>query len=354
MKKFLLPFFVLVLVGTTQAQMIINSGDMPVPGTVITMTEDTTPSGAMPVFTTGANVNWDFTALSNQVPSTIAFVDPSTTPYYSSFPGSTLCYMAADSMFGYLYSNNDYAVALGARVMMDTIEIIMNYDPDDTLFTFPFTYGTTMESHPCGEVKMFYGDSINFGMGNIYIDSIRMTLCYDKNTVVDGWGNVATPFGTYETLRSTRVEFEEQEIAINYMGMWIPLSSSSDTTLVIEWNMKNTGIPLISVYAEPSDSSIKRIEWLTVPPSFGFDDIVASNDLNIYPNPVADEATISFDGEIPEVITITDISGREIFNFEINNQTKIKIDVSDIDPGMYFIVAAKRGQNYKTGRFIKL
>ncbi|MPM05353.1 hypothetical protein SDC9_51641 [bioreactor metagenome] len=354
MKKFLLPFFVLVLIGTTQAQMVINAGDMPVPGTVITMTEDTTPSGALPVFTTGANVNWDFTALNNQSPDVIAFVDPSTTPYYSSFPNATLCYMAADSMFGYLFANNDYAVALGARAKMDTIEIIMKYDPDDTLFTFPYTFGTTMESHPCGAFKLFYGDSIDVGLGNIYVDSVRITMCYDKNTVVDGWGNVTTPVGTYQALRSSRVEIEEQEFAIYYMGMWIPVNTSSDTTLVIEWNMKNTGVPLISVYADPNDSSFTNIEWLTVSPSFGFNDIVVSNELNIYPNPVADEATISFDGDIPELITITDISGREIISFEVNNQTKMKIDVSDIDPGIYFVLSAKRGQSYRTGRFIKL
>jgi len=353
MKKFFSFLLFVPLFFASNAQIVITSTDMPTAGTYITQTSDTTPSAALPVFDTGANTSWDFTGLNNQAPSAFGFVDPSTTPYISYFPSATHCYMTADSMFGYIYANSSYVVALGARVMMDTLEIIMQYDPDDTLYVFPYTYGTTYESHPVGAVKMFYGDSVNFGMGNVYIDSIRMTMSYDKNTVVDGWGNVTTPLGTYPTLRSSRVEIMEQEIAVHYMSMWIPINTTIDTSLVIEWSMKNTGIPLISITADPADSTYQSVDWLTVSPSFGFNETSSMNGINVYPNPANDQISISFDGETPEMVIVSDICGREVKRINTNAEAGIHIDITDLSSGVYFISAASKGRIYATGRFIK-
>lgn len=353
MKKFFFLFFALTLFASSNAQIVINYGDMPVTGTYVTQTTDTTPSAGLPVFSAGSNVNWDFSALNNHWPNAFGFLDPSTTPYQSFFPSANLCYMSADSMFGYIYANPSYVVLQGMRAKMDTIEIIMQYDPDDTLFVFPYTMGTTFESHPCGAVKLFYGDSINLGMGNVYIDSIRMTLCYDKSTVVDGWGNVTTPLGTYPALRSTRTEIEEQEIAVHYMSMWIPVSTSSDTSLVIEWSMKNAGVPLITITVDPADSSYQTVDWLTVSPGFGFEEASSSNGLSIYPDPATDQITIGFENETPESIIVSDMYGREVKKLIANDDSSMSIHVSDLSAGVYFISAVSNGRIYATAKFIK-
>jgi len=353
MKQIFFLIFALSLFAHSNAQIVINYGDMPVAGTYVTQTSDTTPSAALPVFSTGANVSWDFSALNNQRPNAFGFLDPSTTSYNSYFPSANLCYMSADSMFGYIYANPSYVVLQGVRAKMDTIEIIMQYDPDDTLFVFPYTMGTTFESHPCGAVKLFYGDSINLGMGNVYIDSIRMTICTDKNTIVDGWGNVTTPLGTYPALRSTRTEIENQEIAVHYMSMWIPASTSSDTSLVIEWSMKNTGVPLITISADPADSTYQTVDWLTVSPGFGFGEASISNGLSIYPDPATDQINIGFENETPEAVIVCDIYGREVKKILADNDAAMNINISELSAGVYFIAAVSNGRIYATGKFIK-
>lgn len=352
MKKFFSFLLLMPLFVVTNAQIVITYGDMPVAGTYITQTTDTTPS-ALPVFIAGANINWDFSALNNHAPYSMGFLNPSTTPYFSHFPSANLCYLAPDSMFGYIEANPSYVVALGARIKMDTTEIIIQYNPDDTMIVFPYTMGTTFESHPNTVVKMFYGDSINLGLGNVYIDSIRMTLSYDKNTVVDGWGNVSTPLGIYPALRSTRTEIMEQEIAVHYSNMYIPVNTSIDTSLVIEWSIKNTGVPLITITADASDSSYSSVDWLTVSPSFGFNEMNSRNVINIYPNPATNEITIGFEDEAPEVVIVSDIYGREVKKINTNAEAGIHIDISNLSSGVYFISAANKGETYATGRFIK-
>lgn len=353
MKKLFSLLFLLPLFVSLNAQIVITYGDMPVAGTYVTQTTDTAPSSALPVFTAGANINWDFSALNNQAPYSIGFLNPSTTPYYSSFPSANLCYLAPDSMFGYIEANPSYVVSLGARAVMDTLEIILQYDPDDTLYVFPYTFGTTFESHPVGAVKMFYGDSVNLGMGNVYIDSIRMTMRYDKNTVVDGWGNVTTPLGIYPALRSTRTEIDEQEIAVHYMTMWIPVNTTKDTSLIIEWSMKNTGVPLITVTVDPADSSYSSIDWLTVSPSFGFEETSHANGIYMYPNPATDEINVSFDAETPDMIIVSDIFGREVKTINTIAHAGVQLEISDLSSGVYFISAANNGRIYATGRFVK-
>jgi hypothetical protein len=200
---------------------------------------------------------------------------------------------------------------------------------------------------------MFYGDSIDVGLGNVYIDSIKMKLSFTKHFVVDGWGNVITPMGSFNALRSNCNEITETTIFAKYMNMWIPINTSKDTTLKLDWYVKGTGAPLIHVEVDPASSTYTVVEWLTINSTFGFDESDNLPNIILYPNPCSDELSVRFEGETTEQLVVTDISGREIKRINSNFQHEVKIQLSDINAGIYFMRAENKDGIYAVEKFIK-
>lgn len=62
----------------------------------------------------------------------------------------------------------------------------------------------------------------------------------------------------------------------------------------------------------------------------------SSSSFDIYPNPVKDEIRISSE-EVIKGITIFDIYGRQLYDLTIRQQGEVKIDVSDLNSGIYFV-----------------
>jgi hypothetical protein len=78
-----------------------------------------------------------------------------------------------------------------------------------------------------------------------------------------------------------------------------------------------------------------------------------NTELSIYPNPVKSEATISYSKDVDR-ISILNIVGREIISYEVNAENGyLKINLSDLQPGVYFITAQSQGKNLVTRRFMK-
>ncbi len=59
------------------------------------------------------------------------------------------------------------------------------------------------------------------------------------------------------------------------------------------------------------------------------------NKITIYPNPTSDFVYFESKNEIPSRVEITDVNGKIILNQNISNE--IKIDISELNPGNYFI-----------------
>lgn len=75
--------------------------------------------------------------------------------------------------------------------------------------------------------------------------------------------------------------------------------------------------------------------------------------LTIFPNPVKTEATISYTNDV-ERIAILNIVGREVIAYTVEpGSTFMKINFSDLQPGVYFIAAQSQGKNLVTKRFMK-
>ena len=72
--------------------------------------------------------------------------------------------------------------------------------------------------------------------------------------------------------------------------------------------------------------------------------------INIYPSPASNNITISFN-EIPDILKITDVTGKTVFSTNNTNNT-MNINISDYQEGMYFVISTKNNKK-QVKKFIK-
>jgi hypothetical protein len=82
------------------------------------------------------------------------------------------------------------------------------------------------------------------------------------------------------------------------------------------------------------------------------ENISANNNLVIYPNPVANELTISTVNQILK-LSITDVLGRQVYELNDEKSDKIKINVSNLKTGNY-ILKVQTNDGLQVTKFNKL
>jgi hypothetical protein len=75
--------------------------------------------------------------------------------------------------------------------------------------------------------------------------------------------------------------------------------------------------------------------------------------LKVYPNPSIDRMNLEFEKEASRLISILDITGKEILKIT-STETKVSVHVSDLSSGIYYIKVIENGDSLKQGKFVKL
>jgi hypothetical protein len=146
--------------------------------------------------------------------------------------------------------------------------------------------------------------------------------------VVDGWGSLITPGGTFNTLRVKTTTVMSDTIYINLLGFGLRIPSTETT---YEWYASNEGFPVLTVTEQLG--IISSINYLD-DPTLSVNEVKSTLANRVYPNPV--QNILNIDIEIPNAqYSIYTITGKQALNLEIN--TSKTIDVSGLNPGIYFL-----------------
>ncbi len=177
-----------------------------------------------------------------------------------------------------------------------------------------------------------------------YGDEITLTL-------KDANGSTVASGGPYSQLSANGTQTHTSSVTLSSTGCYEfeILDSYGDGINsgygVGSYNLKtSTGAIVFSSNGQYGGSENKPFEITSL--SVGVEEI-AINNLNIYPNPVADNTTIEFDAESSEVsMTVTNSLGAVIANnFTVaNGFNRISIDCTDYANGLYFVTLSSNGQ----------
>lgn len=356
---FLLSFF---WSFTSIGQITLESTDYLQAGDTVRLSQAT--DAATDLTSTGMNSVWDFSYLQAE---TQTLVDPYLvanagfliqmrfgnfapaeymSDYYSSFSGlpfdqfGSFLPVNIEDVFRFTKITQDSISYTGYSMLVDGNEVPFQSDTIEVAMKYPMSFGDAYSGRAYSKVDF------NPIFNGIFIQYRQ------RETVVDGYGSLITPYGSFNTIRVKHTIQELDSLYADLFGFatWIPLQLPTQN--IYEWWAKDELVPVLKIETQliNGDEVVSLIEYKDT--YLGLTNSLFSNDINfeLYPNPSNDELYIEAEMAI-QSITIYSADGRHILEEVGNLDTKLRIDTSSIEGGNYIVlVTTKAGQ--KTERIL--
>ena len=329
MKKILL-FTMLFIAGRSHAQITIISSDMPNAGdsVLISVRVDADTND---VTLTGANYSWNYSTLTPAFQRYEKFDSPFTfsspfnilfNPINTSYgnenniltsiplPGATL-----DMAYDFLKESSTKFRQIGAGYKINGIPLPFIYSAQDVIYNFPINY-LNMDS--C---------DYKFGLPIPGIGYYGQTG--HRVNVVDGWGTLITPFGTFNTVRVKSTIAAIDTVALDALGFGTNIPRP--LRYEYKWLATAEQIPVLKVDAIDAGGIpvVNNVEYIDsiIPgvPQLGLDERAIDHfNANIFPNPFVDNMTVMYEltDKMHLTMTITDVLGKTIALIINETQTK--------------------------------
>jgi len=227
------------------AQVVISQSDMPVPGDTLRVSStNVVPAGYAHA---AMDTSWNFSALQALSQQVDTFQTVASTPsayqlIFVLLGGANLAAPRSGSPIpgipvsqGFTFYKNSAASfgELGSAFMVQGLPLPAKYDNPDKYYQFPMQPNLTWSS-----TASFSLDIPNLA----YFSTHRY-----RTNVVDGWGSLTTPYGTFATLRVKSTLLEHDSIYIDSLSTGFPFNRN---IIQYKWLGKGKGIPLLEVDEE--------------------------------------------------------------------------------------------------------
>lgn len=235
----------------------------------------------------------------------------------------------------------DSITSLGYSLSVNGQAIPFKSDTIETRYKFPINYEDTLTSR-----------------GYTFIDlnpvtDFKLKQYRQRTSVVDGFGNLITPFGTFEVLRIKSVINELDSVYQTFFGGGIWNVLPQNITTEYEWwgQGKDEALLKIVVTENNGTSQIRSIEYQDI--YLGLDASIEENsfEFNLVPNPANNLISIASDLAIEQVKVIS-LDGTEVLK-QIGSNVSKKIEISMFQAGVYFVEVSS-GKFTATQKLIKL
>ena len=349
MKKKLLCIF-LISSAFCHAQIIIGQSDMPNAGDTLRVSNSSDTLN--PLFT-GANYTWDYSYLT----STSQWVQKFDAPGNFVFPFN-LIFNVFNTSYGHVQYTPDSIPGTGIKVSdaygfykksssnlkeigygltVNSLPIPFTYNPPDVIYNFPLTYGDT---DSC-DSKL---SPASFGVTLPYYYGQKI----HRVNVVDGWGTLTTPYGTFQSVR-VKTTLAIRDTFADSSG--VGFAFSRPLQYEYKWLKQGGKIPYLQVNAMEIGGFpiVTRVTYRdtirgTIPT--GINEPVNENfGLLLFPNPANEYLVVqhTLDNSQDVKIELLDISGKKIHiltNPKQNSGTHIEIinlRNLNVSTGTYFV-----------------
>ncbi|MCI5055270.1 MAG: T9SS type A sorting domain-containing protein [Flavobacteriales bacterium] len=281
MKKiYTLAMAILLNAALVFGQDTINVSDFATIGDTIRLVDDLDITG-LTAGSAGPNQTWNYSNLDVNDVDTLAVLDASTTPYFSSMPSNTNLAIY-DGSYAYMDVNANSAsiVGLGGDILGLGVPVEIAFDDDFQQIEFP-----TMYQHATKDTSSFSikGAPADFGLTGlpIQVDSIRVNSVTYSTDTVDGWGQLITLTDTFNCIRRWRTEYRIDSIFIiapllgpgwqlvpaAFMGGFPPPYNQGNPTIIedykFEWLSSDAEYIIMTIFTDDSGNNPTRARFLT-------------------------------------------------------------------------------------------
>lgn len=275
----------------------------------------------------GANITWDFTALSGSNNLNYNFQDCNGNGDCAAFNGASYYIGNAGLGSKTFYINDASGLALNGQYANG---VTTPYTDAQQVLKFPMTYNTN------------FSDNFSFSAS---LSGLTQNTSGVINGVVDGYGTLKTPTGTYTGV--LRLKSQTQQTVENIM----PSGTVTNTQTIVNYSWFQPSIAheimsiiTMTVTVPPTSSSV--FYYTTTAPKNGAP--VAISDINkempsfsVYPNPATQSFKVNFDKQKVNAITVRNLLGKTLFSKQIssfgNNEGIVEINSSKWAKGIYLV-----------------
>lgn len=359
MKTLLLTAFASFSVVIT-AQITITSADFATVNDTVRMSMAMDP--AIDFMTTGPNQNWDFSSLTPNDQKLVEYNNLSNVSFlielaYGTFAAAKYkatytkpsTNLPIDQLSGilpisisdpksYYRLTADSMSMVGYALTIEGNEAPFKSDNIEAYYKFPITYGSTYSGYGYTNVDL-----------NPFYDGAWIQK-RTRNSDVDGWGSITTPYGTFNAIRVRHVIDEVDSVLISFLGspMWVEIPVPLNYSY--EWwtNGEKDAILRINTRRVNGQEIVTDIEYRDTYQSLATVDAIDNAVISIYPNPASEVINV-LGGHVVQSYQIFDQSGKEVIRgFGATEQ----INIQELEKGSYLLLL-KTGSELIQETFIK-
>lgn len=369
MKQFLLfALFPLITLSPLSAQLSLQAGDyFPAIGDTLRIAFDNSPTG-IAITPPGGGQVWDFTTLSSDGTLTRVVRPAAAGNASGSYPSANIVFNQGGGGEGYYLSDNSAFAIIGYA----------GTDPLGLGFEISAPFITPYVER-WGNLNFFdlnnHSSALTISLatsdipGNIFSglpiapDSVRVRVATTRTDIVDGWGTVAIPGGTYNVLRERRTEYREVRLDAR-IGLlpWLDITDLAlgnlpipqlgrDTLVTYSFWSDTAKEPVAVVNMDDAGAQVQSVEFkFNGGVSSTTQSTVRSPKVLAYPNPAMVQAHFEF-SNIPTgqyELALYDLTGKRLLQrtYQISGQQTESVGVAHLPKGVY-LYALTDGQGRK-------
>lgn len=370
-------YTILALVAATawlHAQITVTSAIFPVAGDTLKYATDLNPDGVI-ITPPGGPANWDFTGLAPTFKSETIFRPASEGSTAADFPTASLVTIGAGGQGEtYFATNGTSFVNLGFSGQDPTggfpVQTTFKFTPPVPILTTPLNFIDNHFAETSVNVAFSLADIPggildSLGIPTTLVDSIRIRVAATRNDLVDAYGTLAIPGGTYDVLREKRTEYRETRLEIHSFFGWIDVTDQAGAaaglgkdTLITYNFISNTEKEFIAVIQLDSSGSVaQQVEYKDNGVVSSNNDVAASKpEVLISPNPAADYAVFELKNFAPGSysLRLLDANGRVFLVKKLEPGTD-NVSLDALQSGVYFYqILDEKSHLSASGKLLKI
>jgi len=346
MKKTLLLSSIIAFGLNANSQITITDADLPNGGDTA-MISLSNQFNLIDVSNTGANQIWDFSFLdpnsqridtfynvsSSSALYQISFNNQFTAPDYKSdyynklvnnnlptIPGG---FVTLEKPVFFTKNSSSKSERVGMGIEVNGIELPVKADTIDVVYQFPMNFNDNWISN-----SYLYMD-MNPTFNAIFKRHQK------RDVDVDGWGQITTPFGTYDVVRvKSIIDYTDSiYIDLGFGGSWNQIPTPQDVEYT--WWANNNKTPILKVITQAGVATTIEYRDNEVTDFTLIESNSLTFDFNIFPNPASDNISISLPNN-SSTVEIIDVTGKVLYNHIAQDNT-LKVNTTNWQSGLYII-----------------
>lgn len=371
-KNILVIFTILAVTLSLSAQITITNATFPSAGDTLRTATDLAPSGIV-MTPPGGPQTWDFSTLNPTTRQLTVFQPAAEGSASADFPGAelvTISDVGAEVYFDVSAAAFSILGISGSGLGGGfPIETDFRYSPPLVEGKAPLNFfdidqyqSNATISLPSSAIPGDILDSLGIPTG--LFDSIRVRITIQRLEVVDGYGTLAIPGGTYDVLRQKRTDYTTTGIDVHTFLGWVDVATilgmdlfPADTTIFFDFLSNSAKEPIAVVTTDSTGLAAAQITYKdngiieSINPVTG--EIIS---ISVSPNPVTNDATFELRNMLPGEYTmrIFDTNGHPVMVRKFSSTREV-VSLQALSEGLYlYQVLGTKGQIIGIGKLMKV